>query len=86
MDLPFEMNMSEVRAGLVETQPGLAIPYAIILVIFAVVGTVGNILIIGSMTTGANRNVVGNYFIVNLAICDLVITTIINPMAILGKL
>jgi hypothetical protein len=85
MDLPFQLNRSELVAGLVGTKPGIAIPYIITLVIFAVVGTFGNILIIGAMTTGSNKNVVGNFFIVNLAFCDIVITVFINPMAIAGK-
>ncbi|KAK2149431.1 hypothetical protein LSH36_453g02056 [Paralvinella palmiformis] len=64
--------------------PWVAIPYAIILGVFAIIGTFGNILIIGSMMSGSNRHVVGNFFIVNLAICDMVVTLIINPMAIVG--
>jgi adrenergic receptor alpha-1D len=85
MDLPFEINRTELVIGLTVTQPGIAIPYIITLAIFAIVGTFGNILIIGTMTTGSNKNVVGNFFIVNLAICDIVITAFINPMAITGK-
>ena len=85
MDLPFEMNRTSMEPGLVHTLPWVAIPYAVILGVFAIVGTFGNILIIGSMTSGANRHVVGNYFIINLAICDIVVTLIINPMAIVGK-
>jgi hypothetical protein len=88
MDLPFELDVSagkDNQVPLMESQPGMAIPYCIILAIFAIVGTFGNILIIGSMTTGANKDVVGNFFIVNLAIGDIVVTAIINPVAIVGK-
>jgi len=52
-----------------------------------VVGTLGNLLVIGSLGGSVrcrNPRTVGKIFIVNLACSDLIVTSVINPMAIAG--
>ena len=86
--------------------PGAAVPYVVILGVMAVIGSLGNLMIIGTLTCplrvrewregGARHRgrceggassvyTVGNLFITNLAISDLIVTLIINPFAIIGR-
>jgi uncharacterized membrane protein len=81
-----DANLSVIAPALVYSKPGMAITYAIILATFSIFGVLGNVLIIGTIITGSNRRLAANFFVVNLAICDLVVTSIINPMAISGRL
>lgn len=86
MDFPFgARNASEVLPPLVTSHPIYAFPYAILLGIFALVGTLGNILVIGTnLTLKEKDQMVGDIFIVNLAASDMIVTALINPVAILG--
>ena len=83
-----ETNSSE--AALYDRMPVIASFYAGALGVAAVVGTVGNLVVIVTViikqvrsrpTTGSG---VGRAFIANLALSDLIVTCIINPMAIAG--
>ena len=52
-----------------------------------VVGTLGNLLVIGSLSGSVGRHnarTVGRIFIVNLACSDLIVTAVINPVAVAG--
>ena len=86
MDFPFgARNASEVLPPLMTSHPIYAIPYVILLGIFALVGTLGNILVIGTnLTLKEKDQMVGDIFIVNLAASDMIVTALINPVAILG--
>jgi len=88
------MNSSEAAGGqlgsLYSRKPVLASFYVVVLGVAAVVGTLGNLIVIvtviikhirGRRTTG---NGVGRAFIANLALSDLVVTAVINPIAIAG--
>ncbi|KAK2146728.1 hypothetical protein LSH36_587g01004 [Paralvinella palmiformis] len=50
----------------------------------ALLGTVGNLLIIGTLVTDQRSRNVGNLFIINLAASDMIVTALINPFALLG--
>ena len=93
-----EENSSEVEAGqggsLYSREPVVASPYVGVLGVAAVVGTFGNLVVIiaviikhfssrrqGTRTTG---NDAGRAFIANLALADLTVTAVINPLAIAG--
>jgi len=64
-------------------QPVVAGLYVGVLGVAAVVGTLGNLAVITTRTTGKD---VGRAFIANLALSDLIVTSVINPLAIAGPL
>jgi len=89
-----EMNSSKAadgqRGSLYRRMPVLASLYAGVLGVAAVVGTVGNLVVIVTViikqmrsrsTTGSG---VGRAFIANLALSDLIVTCLINPLAVAG--
>jgi len=81
------MNSSEAAAGqggsLYSRKPGVAAVYVGVLGAAAVVGTLGNLAVIITVTMKQLYDV-GRAFIVNLASSDLVVTAVINPLAIIG--
>ena len=102
MEFPFdglgEVNSSDAAADRGESfysrKPVLAAPYVGVLGVAAVVGTLGNLVVIITViikhlhsrrhlaeTTG---NDAGRVFIANLAFSDMIVTTVINPLAIAG--
>jgi len=73
-------------------KPVVAAFYVGVLGMAAVVGTLGNLIVVTTViikqvrsrrTTG---NDVGRVFIANLALSDLIVTAVINPLAIAGLL
>jgi len=84
--------------SLLSRRPDVAVPYVAVLGVAAVVGTLGNLAVISGVTvkqvrrrrhrTTAGRcsggNEAGRAFVVNLALSDLIVATLINPLAIAG--
>ncbi|XP_069142045.1 melatonin receptor type 1B-B-like [Argopecten irradians] len=66
--------------------PGLAIPCIIVLTSASVVGTFGNVLVIIAVATQKALQNKESIFVVNLAMSDLYITTVADPMGIVAKL
>ncbi|KAK2183811.1 hypothetical protein NP493_295g04041 [Ridgeia piscesae] len=56
MDFPFVANISEVLPALMTSHPAIALPYVTLLGIFAFVGTLGNILVIGTNLTKKKKD------------------------------
>jgi len=84
MELVLSPNGS---TSLLYSAPALTVPYISVISLASVVGTLGNLLVIGSLSGSVrcqNQRTVGKIFIVNLACSDLIVTLIINPMAIAG--
>jgi len=88
-----EINSSEAAdhdGSLYSQRSGIASLYVGVLGVAAVVGTLGNLTVIIMMTVKHLRshqttgNDVGRAFIVNLASADLIVTSVINPLAIAG--
>lgn len=73
------------RHEFVTTAPGLAIPSFILLFIATVTGTFGNILTLVVIARWKGPRTAESIFIVNLAISDLYVTTVADPMSIIGK-
>lgn len=69
---------------LFDTNPTLAIVYIVIVGFALLVGTIGNVLIIIIFTVMRRINKSGKEFMVNLAIADLCVTAIADPLCILG--
>ena len=89
MDFPVHItNDTSFVSALYYHRPTLATPYMVVLGIASVVGTLGNLLIIGTLSRSVkfrNPKQVGNMFIINLASSDLIVTAVINPVAVIGK-
>jgi len=90
-----EMNSSEAAAGqsLYNRMPVVASLYVGVLGVAAVVGTFGNLVVIimvcikhirGRGHRRTSDTGVGRAFIANLALSDLIVTSVINPLAIAG--
>ena len=88
-----EINSSDTAdngGSLYSKQPVVASLYVGVLGVAAVVGTLGNLTVIITMTVKHLRshqttgNDVGRAFIANLASADLIVTSVINPLAIAG--
>ena len=89
-----EMNSSKAATGdggsLYGRKPVVASLYVGVLGVAAVMGTLGNLLVIMKVTVDHIRNRqntgngVGRALIANLALSDLIVTSVINPLAIAG--
>ena len=89
-----EMNGSEAAAGrdgsLYDQKPVVALLYVGVLGVAAVMGTLGNLVVVIMVIIKHIRrrwttdNDVGRAFIANLASSDLIVTSVINPLAIAG--
>jgi len=93
-----EVNVSEVAVGqftsLYTWKSVVAAPYVAVLGVAAVVGTFGNLVVITRVTikqlhshlyrTETTGNDAGHAFVANLALSDLMVTAVINPLAIAG--
>jgi len=102
MEFPFmgltEKNGSEVPASqdisLYSRKPVLAALYVGVLGVAAVVGTLGNLVVITTVIikylhgrrhrTESTGNDAGRAFTANLAFSDMIVTAVINPLAIAG--
>ncbi|KAK3096688.1 hypothetical protein FSP39_002375, partial [Pinctada imbricata] len=70
---------------LIET-PAIAVPGLVILVLASVVGTFGNLLILFSLCTTKSLQTIEAIFIANLALSDMYVTVLADPMSIVAKL
>jgi len=85
MELALSVNGSST--SLLFSAPVLTVPYISVISLASVVGTLGNLLVIGSLCGSVghrNPRTVGKIFIVNLACSDLIVTSVINPVAVAG--
>ena len=64
--------------------PRQFIPYLVWLLLVTCIGTIGNILIIASVTLNKKLQVMSNIYVVNLAIADIFVTAIIIPFVGVG--
>jgi len=82
-----ETNSSEASTGqgrsLYSRMPVVASLYVGVLGVAVVVGTVGNLTVITTVTMKHLYDV-GRAFVANLAASDLIVTAVINPLAIAG--
>ena len=81
---------STTNATPVESLPDITIiiiyAFIIIIPIQSCIGIPGNLLVITAVLTNKKLRVLQNVFIVNLAVADLIITSLVNPFAIAGAL
>jgi len=102
MESPFtaviEMNGSQAAVSrhgpLFSRRPVLGGLYVGVLGVAAVMGTLGNLVVVATVTikhlvsrrhqSETTGNDAGRVFITNLAMSDLIVTAVINPLAIAG--
>jgi len=104
MEFPFvgmtEWNSSETAPvgrgrSLYDRAPAVAAPYVAVLGVAAVVGTLGNLVVVAMLAVkqrrgrrrraGTTGNGAGWAFVANLAMSDLTVTAVVNPLAIAGR-
>ena len=73
------------RYQFVNESPMVAIPILIILVIAAILGSFGNILILIAIFTTKNLQRLECIFMANLATSDIYVTLLADPLSIVGK-
>jgi len=81
------LSLNDSSTSLLYSAPALTMPYISVIGLASLVGSLGNLLVIGSLGGSVrcrNPRTVGKIFIVNLACSDLIVTLVINPMAIAG--
>ena len=82
LDVNFNTTMDEDPTGIT----GYLILYVTLMGIVSCIGVPGNILILVAVLTNKNLRRLSNVLIVNLAVADLLITSINVPFAIVGAL
>jgi hypothetical protein len=86
--MEFPLISNDTTLSLFRHAPAVAMPYIVVVSLASVIGTLGNLLVIGTLSFSVrfrNRKNVGNIFIINLAASDLIVTALINPIAVSGK-
>lgn len=73
------------RYEFVSESPGVGVLVLIVLIVASVVGGFGNILILVSLWKSKTMKSLECIFIGNLAISDLYVTMVADPMSIVGK-
>ena len=84
----YPTQQSETKYGrheFLETRPEHAIPCIIVLAAASIVGTFGNVLILVVVACKRKIRNVESIFIANLAISDLYVTAIADPMSLIGE-
>ncbi|WAR07886.1 OPSD2-like protein [Mya arenaria] len=74
------------RHEVLQTRPELSVPCIIVLGLASIVGTLGNLLILFVIATKRKLRNVESIFIVNLAISDLFVTVVADPMSLIAKI
>ena len=74
------------RHEFLKTRTLLATPLIVIIAAASVVGTVGNALVLTVICSNKLGRNVTTTFIMNLAMSDMFVTLIVNPMSLVGKL
>ena len=67
------------------SKPWTAWPTIVVLSVASFVGTSGNVLTLLAIAMNKSVRNIESMFIVNLAISDLYVTTVADPMSIIGK-
>ena len=66
--------------------PATAVPYLVIAFTACIIGTLGNIAVLFVLFAHKPLRNARNVFLVNLALADLLVTTVADPFGIIGKL
>ncbi|XP_064609462.1 melatonin receptor type 1A-like [Liolophura sinensis] len=82
----FGMGVNHTDVPLLQKNPPLAITYITILSVCGVSGTFGNILVIVSILATKKIRTIGNMFILNLAVADLLVCSVLDSSAVTGAI
>ncbi|KAJ8300548.1 hypothetical protein KUTeg_022067 [Tegillarca granosa] len=80
------MNDSETTLSKIplQQQEDISIVFLTALAFSCLIGVIGNTMVIGAVIVYKKLRTMGNMFIVNLAIADLIVVTIVEPFNIVG--
>ena len=73
------------RHEFLQTLPWAAFPTIVLLTVASFIGTSGNVLTLLAIASNKKVRNVESMFIVNLAMSDLYVTTVADPVSIIGK-
>ena len=81
-------NLNETFGGIIFLMENLSdyMPYTAVNFIAIILGTFGNVVIIGSIMCTKELQTVTNSFILNLAFSDLLISCVIDSFTVVGKI
>lgn len=71
--------------ALINTHPYVGIPYTIMTTIALVLGVGGNVFLILTIMIHKKLQKVGREFVLNLAIADLCVAAVADPLCLIGK-
>ncbi|XP_055342637.1 melatonin receptor type 1A-like [Paramacrobiotus metropolitanus] len=80
----WENGTAELPVFYLEEHTGLRVLTALLLSISAAVGSFGNLLVIVVILRIKTLRTCGNYFVLNLALADLIVTMLIDPFNVVG--
>ncbi len=80
------LNVSKPVDDSVDIPEPLMTTIAVIMSVLALIGTFGNLLVIGAVSMYPKLRSVHNVLIINLAVADLIVTTMVTPLSIAGAL
>ena len=75
-----------LESTLSKSEEPILLIYVILMALTSCIGIIGNTLVIVVVITNKKLLVLHNVFIVNLAVADLIVTSLVNPFAIVGAL
>ena len=87
--IPGTANMTQLitrKSMLSQSEEQILLIYVTLMAFMSCVGIIGNTLVIVVVITNKKLRVLHNVFIVNLAVADLIVTSLVNPFAIIGAL
>lgn len=86
-DIPFGFHETGIfsKHEFLQVKPWAAFPVIIFLSVASFIGTLGNVLTLLAIARNKSVRNVESMFIVNLAISDLYVTTVADPISIIGK-
>ena len=84
-DLMMNINETFQTPEYAETNRWMTFTSVFILVIATLIGTGGNILIVLSIAVFRNLRYEESVFFLNLALSDLYVTVVVDPMSAIGK-
>ncbi|KAL3875779.1 hypothetical protein ACJMK2_033696, partial [Sinanodonta woodiana] len=80
-----EVHEESYQYPLIQTKYWLAVVYIILMALAIFLGTFGNMIILVVSIGAKTINRVGRSFIINLAVADFCISTMVDPLCIFGE-
>ncbi|OQV16753.1 putative Melatonin receptor type 1B-B [Hypsibius exemplaris] len=86
VNISLDVTAAEAYPNPLNAHPTLQYFFVTCLALQSVFGTIGNILVMGAVYSVPALRMTGNFFIINLALADILVTSVTQPANILGAL